>query len=232
MIFLLYGENVAESRNKFVALREEYSAKDYEIIELTPDTLPELDKWLFDTQLLFAPKRAFFGQNLISKKEYREILKKYDNKSVDAHFILWEEDIDDRTAKFSFTNAQITPFKFPQNIFKLLDSLHPGNKKEALQILTSIADLVDENIVFFMIVKRARELILVSEDKQIPKLADWQLGRLKEQARKWTDHPITPSPNHLLRFYDALYRIEVMNKSGTTTYSLKKALDILLVYSL
>ncbi len=225
MITLLYGENVAESRNKFVSLREEYSSKEYEIIELTSDTLPELDKWLFDSQLLFAPKRAFFGQNLVSKKEHREILKKYDDKSVEAHFVLWEEDIDDRTAKFSFANAQITPFKFPQNIFKLLDSLYPGNKQEALQILNSLADLVDENIVFFMLVKRARELLLIAEGKAIPKLADWQLGRLKEQARRW-------DKNKLTNFYDALYRIDVMNKSGTTTYSLKKALDILFVYSL
>lgn len=226
MIFLLYGENTAESRSRFVALREEYVKKEYEIIELTHESLPELDKWLFDTQLLFAQKRVFFGQNLVGKKEHREVLNKYDDKSVDAHFVLWEEDIDDRTAKFAFTNAQVTPFKFPQNIFKFLDALYPGNKKEALQILSSLNSLIDENIIFYMIIKRARELVLISEGKDVAKLAGWQTARLTSQAAKWI------STNPLIRFYDALYRIEVMNKTSATPYSVKKALDILVIYSL
>ena len=132
MITVLYGENSADSRNKFVSIRQEYVTKDYEIIELTPDVLPELDKWLFDTQLLFAPKRAFFGQNLLSKKEHRELLKKYDNSKIETHFILWEESIDDKTAKYAFTTAKLELFKYPQNIFQLLDGLYQGNKDTSL----------------------------------------------------------------------------------------------------
>ncbi len=225
MITVLYGENNADSRNKFVALRQDYIAKDFEIIELTPEVLPELDKWLFDTQLLFAPKRAFFGQNLLSKKEQREILKKYDNSSVEAHFVLWEESIDDKTAKYAFTNAQLVPFKYPQNIFQLLDGLYPGNKEASLSLLSSVSASVDENIIYFMLVKRARELLLLKENQEIPKLAGWQKTRLVNQANKW---PL----EKLCNFYDALYRIEVLNKTSGKAYSLKKALDILFIYSL
>lgn len=225
MITVLYGENSADSRNKFVSIRQEYVTKDYEIIELTPDVLPELDKWLFDTQLLFAPKRAFFGQNLLSKKEHREILKKYDNSNVEAHFILWEESIDDKTAKYAFATAQLIPFKYPQNIFQLLDGLYPGNKEISLSLLSSVASSVDENIIYFMLVKRVRELLLLKENQEIPKLAGWQKTRLASQAQKW---PL----GKLCNFYDALYRLDVLNKTSGTPYSLKKALDILLIYSL
>ncbi len=225
MITILFGENSAESRNKYVSLRNEYTANNYEIIELTADILPELDKWLFDTQLLFAPKRAFFGQNLLSKKEQREILKKYDTLKTEAHFILWEESIDDKTAKYAFTTAKLVPFKFPQNIFQLLDGLYPGNKQASLTLLSSVVNSVDENIIYFMIVKRIRELLLLKEGQEIPKLAGWQKSRLSNQAQKW---PL----EKLCNFYDALYRIEVLNKTSGTPYQLKKALDILIIYSL
>lgn len=225
MITVLYGENSADSRNKYVALRQEYVDKTYEIIELTPEVLPELDKWLFDTQLLFAPKRAFFGQNLLSKKEHREILKKYDTANVEAHFILWEESIDDKTAKYAFATAQLVPFKYPQNIFQLLDSLFPGNKQTSLSLLSSVAASVDENIIYFMLVKRAKELFLLKEGQEVPKLVGWQKTRLSSQAQKWT-------LEKLCNFYDALYRLDVLNKTSGTPFSLKKALDILFIYSL
>lgn len=225
MITVLYGENSTDSRNKFVALRQDYVAKDFEIIELTSEILPELEKWLFDTQLLFAPKRAFFGQNLLIKKEHREVLKKYDKPSVEAHFVIWEESIDDKTAKYAFTTAQLIPFKFPQNIFQLLDGLYPGNKETSLSLLSSVSASVDENIIYFMLVKRVRELLLLKENQEIPKLAGWQKTRLVNQANKW---PL----EKLCNFYDALYRIEVLNKTSGTAYPLKKALDILFIYSL
>lgn len=225
MITVLYGENSTDSRNRYVTLRQEYVDKSYEIIELTPEVLPELDKWLFDTQLLFAPKRAFFGQNLLSKKEHREVLKKYDNAKVEPHFILWEESIDDKTAKYAFTTAQLVPFKYPQNIFQLLDGLYPGNKEVSLSLLSSVASSVDENIIYFMLVKRARELLLLKENQEVPKLAGWQQTRLVNQANKW---PL----DKLCNFYDTLYRLDVLNKTSGTPYSLKKALDILFIYSL
>lgn len=225
MITVLYGENSADSRKKYVSIRQEYIDKMYEIIDLTSEVLPELDKWLFNTQLLFAPKRAFFGQNLLSKKEHREILKKYDNAKIEAHFILWEENIDDKTAKYAFATAQLIPFKYPQNIFQLLDGLFPGNRESSLSLLSNISASIDENIIYYMVVKRVRELILLKEGQEIPKLAGWQKSRLSSQAQKW---PL----EKLCNFYDALYRIEVLNKTSGTPYSLKKALDILIIYSL
>ncbi|OGK17661.1 hypothetical protein A3D80_04405 [Candidatus Roizmanbacteria bacterium RIFCSPHIGHO2_02_FULL_40_13b] len=226
MITLLYGDNTAESRKKYVELRTEYTSQEVEIIELTAQNLPELSTWLYDSNMLFASKKVFFGENLISKKENRELLKKYDTKDAEIDFILWEEDTDDRTVKFVFTNAKVISHKLPTTIFTFLDGIYPGNKKESLFGLNQLTQVVDSNIIVFMLIKRIRELILVEGGKSPDKLASWQVGKLKSQAGKWG------TGEKLIKFYDALYRIDVAQKTGSTAYTLKKALDILLIYSL
>jgi len=226
MIHVILGDNVGESRREFVRLKEQYRENNYEIINLNEVNIQELDKWLYQSRSLFTQKKVFFGENLLSQKKNREILKKYDTSKSEVNFVLWEDSLDEKTVKSFFRNLKIQPFKLPYNIFKFLDSVYPANFREAVSYLNQIVENVEENIILFMLQKRIRDLILIKNDlKPEKKLADWQIRKLKNQARKWPN-------DQLISFYDSLYRIEVIAKTNNGYYSIKKTLDILFCYYL
>lgn len=226
MIQIILGDNVSESRKEFVRLKEEYKNKGCEIFLLNETNISELDKWLYQSNSLFSNKKVFFGENLLSKKENKNILKKYDTMKEDINFILWEEELEERVAKFIFKYARIRSFKLPYNIFKFLDSVYPANLEVVINYLNQISDNVEENIILFMLERRTRDLILIKNNlKPQKKLADWQIFRLKNQAGKWAN-------DKLISFYDSLYRVEVVVKTSSGYYPIKKSLDILFCYYL
>lgn len=225
MLYLLVGDDTAESRNHFLRLKEEYRSKGYEIINLNEQNINELQKWLYQSQQLFTQKKAFFAENLLNKQTIK-ILSFYDNKNKEIDFILWEEKLEEKAAKKIFKNAKVLSFKLPYNIFRFLDSVYPSNLHSAYAYLTSVAKIVDENIILYMLQQRFRDLIIIKGGLKPKKnLADWQINRLKSQAEKWEEEK-------LISFYDALYRIEVNQKTGQAVYSIKKSLDILMCYYL
>lgn len=225
MIIIFGGENTAESRRLFSEEKQKYSQTDYELTELNGEAIKELDKWLYESSSLFSKKRVFSAENILSKKENRKLLEKFDDKSREVDILIWEESVEDRVLKFFFKNASLKIAKLPYNIFKFLDSIYPTNKSAALEILAQISGSVEENIILYMLAKRVRELIIVKSGTDLGKLADWQIAKLHLQADKWEE-------TKLLSFYDAVFRIEVLAKTGRSYYSIGKALNILLIYSL
>lgn len=224
MIHIILGDDVGQSRKEFIRLKEDYKEKGYEIFNLDENNISELNKWLFQSSSLFFFKKVFFGESLLSKKEHREIFKKYDIKEKDIDFVFWEEKVEERAAKYYFKYAKIQKNQLPVNIFKFLDSIYPSNLSSAISFLNQISDNINENIILYMLQKRVRELILIKNNFQPEKkLADWQLYKLKSQAQKWDNQKLTA-------FYDSLYRIEVFSKTSVNYYSVKKALDILFCY--
>ncbi|HLL60330.1 MAG TPA: hypothetical protein VK338_01310 [Candidatus Nitrosocosmicus sp.] len=224
MIYIVLGDDTVRSRQEYLRLKKEYEDKDYEIHQLTLDSLNNLHNWLGESQDLFHSKKVFFGEQLLSKKENREKLKEYDTRDGDIDIVIWEEKMEERVAQFLFTNAKLIVQKLPVSIFKLLDSLYPSNLKQVNGYLTELGKSIDENILFFMIAKRIRELILIKYNvTSSKKAAAWQIERLRSQANNWDE-------SKLLKFYDSLHRIDVQNKTSKNYYSLKDALDILFCY--
>lgn len=224
MIHIFLGNDVVASRKTYTDAKNKYIKDGYEINPLTISEISELEKWLYESEGLFKTKKAFFGENLLSKKEQRKALEKFDTLETDVDINIWEEKIEDRVAKFFYKNAKIISHKLPISMFNFLDSLYPGNLKLVSQSLSAITEAVDENIIFFMTIKRIREMILLSEGKSPgTKVASWQIARLNNQLKRWND-------KNLISFYEALYRIEVQNKTSANYFSLKEALDILFCY--
>ncbi|HLC94229.1 MAG TPA: hypothetical protein VJH96_01530 [Patescibacteria group bacterium] len=225
MIYLFCGDDTAASRNAFHLAKVAYKQKNYEVIAIGEKNITELEKWLVNSQNLFWQNRIFAGENLLSKKEYRDIFKNYDTKDENAIILLWDEEIDERSAKRIFKTARLSISKLPSTIFKFLDAVYPSNKTPALRLLQDISQSIDEHIILYMLQKRIRELIAVTTGKTPEKLQQWQIAKLSMQSKKWKEQ-------QLLSFYDALYRIEVYAKTNTHYYSIKKSLDIALCYSI
>lgn len=226
MIHIILGDDIEESRREFVRLKEEYKNKGYEVFLLNEFNLSELDKWLYQSDSLFSRKKVFFGENLLSQNQGKNLLKKYDTLEKEIDFIFWEEKLEEKTAKKIFKYAKIHLFKLPYTIFKFLDSVYPSNLQLSIHHLNKISQIVNENIILYMLQERLRDLILIKNNlKPEKKLADWQIRKLKTQSRYWQE-------KELISFYDALYRIEEAIKTGKSYYSIKKSLDILFCYYL
>lgn len=226
MLHIIAGDDTKASREKFLALKDEYKKNKYEVISFDSSSLDDLRTWLSRSLSLFASKKAFFGENLLSKKEHKELLKQFDRSDDDVNIFLWEEQLEERLIRFIFKNARIYSTKFPHTIFKLLDAIYPSNRANALLLLDAVSKTINEHMILVMLARRARELILIKGGlTPEKKLAQWQMGKLKSHARLWDE-------KKLIAFYDALYRIEVLGKTSAHYYSIKKALDILICYFL
>lgn len=226
MIYIILGDDIIGSRERFLQLKEKYKIKGFEIAKLDHLNIFELDKWLYQSTGLFADKKVFFGENLLSKKEHRETLKKYDTENQSINIVIWEEKLEERAVRFIFKNSKLHTAKLPHNIFKFLDAIYPVNLNAVMSFFQPLSLTLNEHLILVMLQKRLRELILI-KGGQTPekKLASWQIARLKIQAAKWDEQRLIP-------FYDALYRIELFAKTNGHYYSVKKALDILFCYYL
>ncbi len=76
-----------------------------------------------------------------------------------------------------------------------------------------------------MMMRRLKELLIVAHGGQPAKLASWQVGKLKSQARAW-------KPAMLESCFKKLMEIEMQTKNGTMVYELNKALEITLCFYL
>ncbi len=225
MIYIFLGEDTTQSRNEFVRLKNDHKSKNTVVYDISETNIDQLPLWMDESQSLFGEKKAFFAENILAKKENRELLKKYDTNSTDSEIYIWEEKTEDRVAKFLFKYASIKTYKISSTVFKLLDGLYPKNIKETLATLDSLSETTEEYLIFYMICKRVRELIILKQGGTVPKLAAWQAGKMISQAQKWDE-------KKLLTFYDSLYKIDTLNKTSKTVYNLKKALDIIFTYFL
>jgi hypothetical protein len=223
MITLFLGEDTAKARSEFIQYKESLIQKNYNAIEINSSNISEIKKWIYDSQSLFAESKFFFGSNLASDKKMREELAIFDTLDSVFELILYEENMEERIAKFLFKHAKIVAFKLPTTIFKLLDSLSPKTIPQSLLLLHELASTIDENIIFIMICRRVRELILAQSDMYSKKLASWQQTRIKSQSQLWDKHT-------LISFYESLFRIDTLQKTSKNYYSLIESLDISLTF--
>lgn len=224
MIYIFLGDDAAASRNEFISFKEKLALDGYSINTLSTDNLEDLNKALYSSDSLFNDKKVLVCENMFAKKATREKFLAFDITDKNTIILDWEEECDDKAVKFTFKNIVIKQSKLSENIFKLMDSIAPGNLKVIIEYLKALSDSTNENILLFMIQKRIKELIFIKNDiESAKKLQGWQIARLKAQASAWDE-------KNLLSLYEALYRLEVNLKTSRGYYNIKKALDMMFCY--
>lgn len=227
MITVICGEDLVSSRNYYSDLKNKYQNKNYEIKEILPAQIEEINKGLGESLSLFSDKIVFFTQNLnkiISRKTSIKHLIEALAKNKNVEIIDWEEGIGARNLKFPKT-ITIKDFKPSQTIFKLLDSCYPTNKKNFINQINTLPDKVEEGFIFYMLTKHIRTLLIVKSGEKPSAMLDWQLYKLKNQASFW-------SLEKLILFYENLHRIDLINKTSKNPFSIKRSLDLLAFYLL
>ncbi|MDH7476572.1 MAG: hypothetical protein QHH09_03875 [Microgenomates group bacterium] len=228
MLIIVCGEDIISSRQFFQKLKDSYQLKGYQVSYVTFSQLPQIVKDLSINVSLFGQKNVFLSENL--DKNFRrtdkisfDILDKISH-SKELILIDWEEGKSQRELKIK-KYGQIKEFKISISIFNLLDSCYPGNFKNFYLKLQSLLKTQNENLIFYML-RRHTRLLILAKLNQLPKsIPPWQRQKFIKQSNLWEE-------KKLLKFYDSFYRLDLLSKTGTSPYQLRSSLDILASYFL
>jgi len=230
MITIIHGDNISESRNYFLELKQKQ--KDPISFDYKNVTLTQLIQNI-EGSGLFNDSKTIFIEEFLTKlkktdKASKEILDFIIKSSKENNIILWEAKEILKKDLYSFKNADIKIFKLPKNIFLFLDNLRPNNSRNMLKLFhNALESGIKEEIILFMLQRQIRLLLslLDSGEKsidEVERLAPWQIGKLQSQSRSFTIQD-------LKKIYKRLYEIELGQKTGALSLSLSQSIDFLLL---
>ena len=230
MITIIHGDNITESRNLFLELKQKQ--KDAISFDYRSVTLTQLVQNI-EGSGLFTDSKTVFIEEFLTKlkktdKASKEILDFIVKSSKDNNIILWESKEILKKDLYSLKNADIKIFKLPKNIFLFLDNIRPNNSRNMLKLFhNALEGGIKEEIILFMLQRQIRLLLslLDSGEKsidEVERLAPWQIGKLQSQSRLFT-------VSDLKRIYKRLYEIELGQKTGSLPLSLSQSIDFLLL---
>lgn len=225
MLYLIHGEDSASARKRLdevlvkrTATRIDGRKLDFSNFEL-----------LTNSSDMFSDKKTIVIENFPLDKSLANLLKVIHSKK-DVDVILYKEDDVDKRTLEKVKADSVYSFPFPKYFYQFLDGLAPKKGKALQETLSKMSDSYTAEQVFYSMVKRVRLLLALTskggeEIKEVSSLAPWQEGKIRSQARFWTQDKI-------ISFYKRLYEIETGLKTSGLTMSLKNHLDILLLTEL
>lgn len=228
MITILHGENVTTSRDALNAIRNKF--KGAEILTLDGKKInPSQVKQALETNSLLSPSRVVVIENLLTCKKsavQEEIIDYLLSEPLKTELVLWEEKEVSKLTLTKFHSANIEVFKLESALFKFLESLRPGNQKEALILFRSLQKEAPE-IIFSMLVRQFRMLLAVRNDvlggmEELDRLAPWQKERLVKQAKYFT-------PEELIKIYHKLLEIDIQQKTSQNPFGSAKTLEFFIL---
>lgn len=236
MITLLHGDNIERSRAELVRLRDGAKGKEIRTLAGKDVSAQALTQAVESGSLFSAQDGPASGggdgilviiENLFSRlgkklKQAQEFGKILEN-APDTDIIIWEDkELGIGIQKVLGPKVKVIPFPLPKLIFQFLDSLRPGSAKSVLTIYRSLVAYEAPELVFAMLVRRVRQLIMVA-DKVTPEgMQGWQAARLTRQAGLFT-------MEKLLTMHKALLTIEVSLKTGSSPFTLSHMIEQFLV---
>lgn len=223
MLYIFHGEGSGTSRKLLREAIEKDKSLGHEIRTLGGDKLLAKDlESTLSTSSLFSTESIII-ENLLSRLRSKEkdacidLLGKYEG---DKNIYLWDKKEITKPNLSKLSKAKVSNSKAPTALFTLMDSLEPGNAKQALDLLHQTVVDTEDIVAFTMIARQVSYLIMIKTGTS-PKFAPWQIGKLKSLAQKWSEP-------QLEQFLHDLLKIDLAIKSGRTKLSYLDHLDLLL----
>lgn len=226
MLTLIHGDDIASSRNYYIAERQKAAEK--KIVDGNTITLTDLMQ-IFSGNGLFGDQETIFIEELVSKrKSSKDIdeLTTFLSEQTDAPIFVWESKTLTPKQIGNFKKATVKEFKIPTVVFAFLDSLKPGNTIHMLKLYHEILAQEDAMYVLVMLMRQIRILLALSDPTQptiseVSRMAPWQKGKLQKQAQ-WFSQSL------LLQLHEKLFQLEYGQKTGNLPLPLTDAIDFLL----
>lgn len=219
---ILHGENALASRQELASFKANsrkagLAVVTYKGTDLDVTTLQSARQSL---DLLGGGQRVIVIEGLLSapKSARGEKVASYlkENPDADDHLLLWEGKKIAPT-KLKPLNAKVMEFSLPKIMFTFLEAVEPGFPGRSLKLLKTLLVSQPAELVFFMLVRQARQLLTAQFSPQLLKGPGWITGKLKSQASKFT-------PQGLLSLHTSLYKIDKEIKTGQSLMPLSDRL--------
>lgn len=228
MKLLLHGNDIASSRN--IYFDEKNKVKNGIFLNGEGLSLDQVFQSA-ENKLLFEDSPTLFVENFFAKNKsntvvFKEIVE-YINKNNNLNIIFWENSEVSKASLANLKSVDIKLFSFPQNLFLFLDNIKPGNYEYSIRLFHELKKIMEEELIFFMIVRQFRLLLAQVEPSnkkidEVKRLAPWQLSKFQRQAK-------TFSKEKLKIAYNKLFEIDLGRKTGKIPYSIEKSIDFFLV---
>lgn len=226
MLYILHGDDTLSSKNKLTSLTTEFknlTTLDCEKVKVT-DLLQA-----FSSNDLFLDTKCIVLEKILKlkKPEMDKLMELLSTLPSTTTVVLWHNTELSKIALGKFKNGKVESFVLPKLFFSFLDELSPRTLQKELHTL-SLMQKVEAEQVFYAMVKRIRQLIMIKSGgnfEELVKMNPWQLGKLKTQSASW-------SVEKLESLYKQLFVLEVKMKSGGLVLPLRQHLDIVLIQEL
>ena len=222
---ILHGDNIAASRLSLIDLEKQFKA---EVVQLDAKTCTLTDIiQAVESFSLFGTDRLVVLENLLSNKKTQKETLDYLKKNQPGNLIIWEGKELSKTDLAAFPDAKPQLFKIDKTLFKLMEALRPRNVKNLLLLYDQTLQTEDPELIFSMLIRQFRLLILVKLEPDEPsedykKLQSWQKSRLTGQANYFTI-------DALRKIYEELLQIDIKNKTSSSAMDLQSQLEFFLV---
>ncbi|MBU1326979.1 hypothetical protein KKB64_05565 [Patescibacteria group bacterium] len=223
MITVLHGDDTVASRNELNHRKR--AAGQADILKLNGASLdePTLVQAL-ESQSFLADKKIVVIEQLLThlgrkQKSSDKILDYIIHAPADLEVILWEpREISAAILKKLGKEAVVNIYMLPKAVFTFLDNLRLNNSPYLLKLLMQTIETYPPEVVFTMIVRRIRQLIMVKDGVPPDNLQAWQVSRLTNQGKSFT-------LVQLLAMERQLLAIEYSIKTGNAAYDLAQLME-------
>lgn len=227
MLVLLHGDDIDSSRRELQRVRDHAKGKDIRHLDGRTMTASDLTQAL-ESSSLFGKDTVVVIEHLFTKISKREkavaqLVTLLAQSAESSNIILWEEKEVGKTAIAMLGNKMnIQLYKMPKVIFQLLDALAPGNGRTLLLLLRQSLKNQPAEVIYTMVVRRLRQLLMVASGVQPDGIQPWQAQRLTRQSRLFT-------MEKLKAMYHKLFQIEYSLKTGSSPFDLAANVEQFLI---
>lgn len=226
MLKILHGDNVAASRNAYLAYKQ--NAQNPVMLRGGEFTYTDLVQ-IFDGGELFSDTKHVFIEDLFAKTKKGDELSLYTalllSHAQENTIVLWEGKTLTKSQLNVFKDTVPELFKLPTLLFTLLDAIRPNNAPTLIKYAHAVKNEAGEEILFAMLIRQIRLLMAFSENAdidEVKRVAPWQKNKLVQQARMF-------SAEQLYTLHTRLYELDLARKTGTGSLPLSASIDFFLL---
>lgn len=222
-IFIYHGDDQFQSRRELTNSLKKYpQTKHLEGNEISSENLIQTSGGLFDQGNKAVVLEDFFS---LSKKNLEEASKYIIKLNDSIDFFIWQGKRLYPNMINKLPTKKVREFKLPNTIFKLLDAIGTDNHQHLLTYLNGSFQTHPPELIFFLIQKRLRQMLLAKIKSGQLSGAKWQKQRLYSQVRNLSENLIST-------WYIITINIEWKNKTGRLGRELDQELvNLMLLFS-
>lgn len=218
MITLIHGDDIEKSRAYLNDLVNAFKDKEVRRIDGRSVDVTNLTTLLGSVSML-GRDQVVITENLLSsslKKPTRlaAFLQILTHAPKQNNIIVWENRELTKSAVSKLGDeVKVSLFKVPVVLFQFLDAIAPSRVKLLIELYHKLRATQADELIFYLMTRRFRQLLLLRDGGRIEDLAPWQASRLTTQAKHFT-------LERLRQMYKQLLTLEYSLKSGRTPFSL------------